>query len=131
MQLPRNRVIYSLAVLGVVGLGLATREAHLKSMLGKYPGDALWATMLYLGLGILMPRMRPRRLALVTLLAAYGVEFSQMIQEPWLREIRRTRLGHLVLGSTFHWPDLIAYSVGVALAFCSEFKAFRWLRGLF
>jgi Protein of unknown function (DUF2809) len=121
-------VIYSLAMLGVIGIGLATREYHVKSMLGKYPGDALWATMVYLGLGVLIPTIQPWRLALISAFAAYGVEFSQMIQEPWIRSIRQTVLGHLVLGSTFNCPDLIAYTVGVALAFFAELRVLRLQR---
>lgn len=109
----------------VIGLGLATRESHLRAFFGKYPGDALWAAMLFLGLGVVMPRISSGRLAFTTLIAAYAVEFSQLIQEPWLLAIRHTRLGHLVLGSTFNCPDLVAYTVGVAAVFLIEIRAPR------
>jgi sterol desaturase/sphingolipid hydroxylase (fatty acid hydroxylase superfamily) len=41
---------------------------------------------------------------------------GQLIQAPWLVALRAHPLGHLVLGSTFGWGDLIAYTAGVAIA---------------
>lgn len=43
----------------------------------------------------------------------WGVEFSQLYHAPWLGAIRATLPGRLVLGTTFHWPDLPACAVGV------------------
>ena len=43
------------------------------------------------------------------------MEFSQLYQASWIVEVRSYRLGHLALGSSFHWPDLAAYSVGALL----------------
>jgi hypothetical protein len=131
MNPPRNRLVYGAAVLGVIALGLASRETHLRAIFGTSPGDALWASMVYLGLGVLMPRISSGRLAVVSLIAAYGIEFSQLIQTPWLLAIRETTTGHLVLGSTFYWPDLIAYTIGVVLAFLVEIRVFRSKRPVF
>jgi hypothetical protein len=50
------------------------------------------------------------------LLICFAVEFDQLVQAPWLVELRAHPLGHLVLGSTFGWADLIAYTAGVAIA---------------
>jgi hypothetical protein len=56
-------------------------------------------------------------LAGLALLASYAVELSQLYQAPWINAIRGTTLGHLVLGSTFAWQDLVAYTFGVAAGF--------------
>jgi len=51
-------------------------------------------------------------LALVT---AYLDEFSQIYQAPWINGIRATTVGHLILGSTFSWWDMLSYTVGVGV----------------
>ena len=48
--------------------------------------------------------------------------------ERWKRG-RSTRLGHLVLGASFNWPDLVAYVVGIALGVVAECIALVPLRG--
>ena len=58
--------------------------------------------------------------AAVALLVSFGVEFSQLLQYPWLDSVRGTTLGHLVLGSTFNAPDLAAYAVGALAAFGAD-----------
>ena len=101
-----------------IGLGLLSRKypGVLPELFGKYPGDALWALMVYLGWATLFPRASVRVIALLALLFAYAIEASQLYQATWLDAIRGTTLGHLVLGSTFVWHDLLAYAVGVAMA---------------
>ena len=46
----RNRIIYATAVIAVMALGILSRQYpdRLPAVLGKYPGDALWAVMIYL-----------------------------------------------------------------------------------
>ena len=38
----------------------------------------------------------------------------------WIDGIRSTRLGRVVLGSTFNSPDLLAYVIGIALGALAE-----------
>lgn len=113
----RNRTIYAIATACVVVLGLASRKyaTMLPDMLGKYPGDALWALMVFTGYGVLLPATKTWKLAALAMVTAYAVEFSQLYQAAWINSIRATILGHLVLGSEFHWQDLVAYPMGVAL----------------
>lgn len=114
----RRRLLQVGATVAVIALGLASRAypQFLPAALGKYPGDALWAMMIVFGLGAIATRMRTWQLALWSLLICFGVEFGQLYQAPWIVALRAHPLGHLVLGSTFGWVDLIAYSAGVALA---------------
>lgn len=72
--------------------------------------------MVFLGLALLFPRAHTWPLAATALAVAFAVEFAQLHQAPWINAIRATTLGHLALGSTFFWPDLLAYMVGVGLA---------------
>lgn len=112
-----RRLWLTAAIVATIAAGLASRHFPwlLPSWLGKFPGDALWALMVYLGLAWLAPRARPLRLAAVALATCWLVEASQLYRAPWLDALRATTLGHLALGSTFVWLDLIAYAVGVAI----------------
>ena len=114
----RRRLLQVGATVAVIALGLASRAypQYLPAALGKYPGDALWAMMIVFALGAIATRMRTWQLALWSLLICFGVEFSQLLQAPWLVALRAHPLGHLVLGSHFGWVDLIAYTAGVAIA---------------
>ncbi len=110
------RRYYAVAFIGVVALGLASRRypSLFPAVLGKYPGDALWALMVFCGLGFLNPGLPTLRLAVYALLISYVDEFSQLYQAPWINAVRSTYVGHLILGSTFSWYDMLAYTVGVA-----------------
>ncbi len=113
----RNRYFQVFAASMVVVSGLIWRSGHLplSPFLSKYGGDALWALMVFAGLGWIFTRVSTAMLALAGLLLAWGVEFSQLWHPPWLDAIRAHRLGHLVLGTTFNWPDFPAYVVGIAI----------------
>jgi hypothetical protein len=121
MPLPRrferSKLQYVTAALVVMALGLASRKVPglFPAVLGKYPGDALWALMVFLGWGVVQPTAGTWRLATAAALTACAIELSQLYQAPWIDSIRSTPLGHLVLGSTFFWGDLLAYIAGVAI----------------
>jgi hypothetical protein len=101
----------------VVALGLASRKVPglFPAVLGKYPGDALWALMVLCIAGAARPAASTAWLAATALGISFAVEFSQLYHAPWIDGIRSTTLGHLVLGSAFGWIDLVAYTVGVAI----------------
>lgn len=112
----RTRLLYLAAAAIVIAVGLASRkvEGLFPSFLGKYPGDALWALMAFFLIGALRPALSICRTAVFALAVCFAVEFGQLYQAPWIRAVRANPLGHLVLGSRFHSPDLVAYAVGVA-----------------
>ncbi len=114
-----------------VGAGLLTRRIPVLAAFGKYPGDGLWALMMFFIVGLIRPRTSTWRAALIALAISYVVEVSQLYEPPWLVSIRSTTLGHLVLGSKFHVGDLVAYSVAIALGAALEigWKAHRARRG--
>jgi len=110
----RTVVFVTLAAL-VVPLGLATRSyPHvLPESLGKYPGDALWALVVFLVTAAVMRASSTTRTAAVALAIAFVVEFGQIYHAPWIDSVRDTTLGRLVLGAHFDAMDLLAYTVGV------------------
>ena len=115
--LNRTRVRYALSLAAVIGLGLASRSdpGVFPHALGKYPGDALWALMVFLILGIARPSSSTASLALIALGVACLDEASQLYQASWINAVRATTLGHVVLGSAFSWMDIVAYAAGVAI----------------
>ena len=118
----RRRGRYALAVLLTIAAGLASRRWPwlLPEALGKYPGDALYAVMIYWLVALVRPRDGLVRSGAVALALCFAIEGLQLWQPPWLQTIRATTLGHLVLGSHFHAPDLLAYTIGVLAAMTIE-----------
>ena len=120
----RNRAKYLLAFAVTIAAGLASRRfpQYLPAFLGKYPGDALWSLMVFLGLAIIFPRASTARVGLAALGFSFGIETLKLCDAAWLVSIRDTTLGHLVFGSTFSWRNLAAYTIGVALGFIAELR---------
>ncbi len=118
----RNRVHYALFVLLVIGAGLFLRSRFCGAppVIEKYGGDALWALVVFLGLGFLFPRAATFTLAVSALTISWGVEFFQLYRAPWLDALRATLPGKLILGSTFNLPDLPAYALGIGFGAMAE-----------
>ena len=114
------------AAFGLVAIGLPSRLG-IEGAPGwyvDYAGDALWAAMVYFGLLFLAPRWSRAQGAGSALGFAYLIELSQLAHPEWLDRLRATFPFGLVLGYEFLWTDLIAYSVGVAVAVALDG---RWL----
>ena len=112
---PRSRLVALAAMAVAMALGLASRRWPdlLPPTLGKYPGDALWALMVFFGWRALCPSARTRDVAVCAMATSTVVEFAKLWQAPWLVAFRHTSVGHLLLGHVFSWQNLVAYGVGV------------------
>ena len=121
-QFTRNRLIYALIIFIVLVLGLGSRAypEMIPDFIAKYAGDTLWALMAFLLIGFLFPSLSTLKVAAIALLFAFGIEFSQLYQAPWINELRSNRLVALVTGRGFLWSDLVCYSVGVATGVLGE-----------
>ena len=111
----RRRLVALAAMLATIALGLASRHwpDALPAILGKYPGDALWATMVFFGTCALRPHAATREVAAIAASVCVAVEVAKLWQAPWLVAFRHTTIGHLLLGHVFSWQNLVAYGVGV------------------
>ena len=111
----RKRTWYLLAFVVTIALGLASRRfPHILPVaLGKYPGDALWALMVFFGMGAIFNKATSLQLGCGALAFSFGIEALKLWQTPWLVGLRHTTLGHLVFGHVFSWQNLVAYTVGV------------------
>lgn len=127
MQEPRGPVLrprwlYAAAVGATIATGLASRAvaAELPWWLAQNAGDALYATMVFFGVGLLAPWIRTRTAAALALACCFAVEASQLHRAPWLDAMRDTLPGRLVLGQGFRAFDLVCYTLGVALGVALE-----------
>lgn len=120
----RRRPISAAATLCVLGLGLASRRwgEMLPEFAATYLPDTLWGAMVYLGIGFLRPAWSIRANAVAAGAFAMLVETSQLFRDPWLKALRRTTLGGLVLGHGFSWSDLVCYAVGIACCVFIEYR---------
>jgi len=96
-------------------LGLASRRFPnlFPAILGKYPGDTLWALMIFFALGAMFVSASTARIALIALLICGMVEFLKLYRADWLVSFRHTTFGHLIFGETFSWQNLAAYTIGI------------------
>lgn len=95
--------------------GLASRHFgdQLPNWVHEHAGDACWAGMIYFGVRMVWPRRSLVWAMGLSCAFSWMIEFSQLIQTPWLIEIRSTVWGALILGHGFLVIDLIRYTVGI------------------
>lgn len=108
------------ALLLVIVLGLALRRfgyaVDLPFIVVKYGGSALWGAMVYLLLALLFGRLRPAAIAVMALFVAISVELFRLYHAPWLDAFRLTTAGALLLGRIFSLWNMLAYTIGIAIA---------------
>ena len=123
----RRRLAALAAMLATIALGLASRRwpDALPAALGKYPGDALWALMVFFAWRALRPLAPTRDVALLAMATSIAVEFAKLLQTPWLVQFRHTTVGHLLLGHVFSWQNLVAYGAGVLAGAAIDRLLFR------
>lgn len=112
MQINRNRTLYFILIIATIGIGLSTRSKYIPEIIYPYLGDILYALMIYLTIGFFFPRMNSKNVAFISIIICFSIEISQLYQAEWIIEIRRTKLGGLILGFGFLWYDLISYLIG-------------------
>jgi hypothetical protein len=111
-MLTRVTALAAAILVAIAGLGV---RAATTGAFAKYAGVALYAALVYALVVLLMPRWRPLWTAPVAVGFCWLVELAQLT--PYPAELSASSgLARLVLGSTFHGPDLFWYVVGVTAA---------------
>ena len=115
---PRDRSRYIALAVGTIFIGLAVhlRGGALPPAARDVLGDALWAMMVMWVISAIVPKIALPWRALAAATVCVVVEFSQLVDQPALNAVRRTIVGHLVLGNSFDPRDLVAYFTGVIAA---------------
>lgn len=107
----------------VIALGLLSRHypGFFPAQFGKYPGDVLWALMVFLAWCILLRKTSTIYIFIYALATSYAVEFLKLYPSTWLEQFRTTTIGHLAFGSVFSWQNLVAYTIGAAIGALAEY----------
>jgi hypothetical protein len=116
----RRRMLIRVGLaLVVIACGLTLRwygfPLGLPAFAVKYGGSLLWATMVFLLVGVLLPRLSQTRNAAIAMVIAVVIELSRLVHLPWLDAFRPTTAGALLLGRIFSPWNLAAYAIGIAL----------------
>lgn len=124
----RARSRYLFWILAVIISGLIVRSGLFPrdSFPVKYGGDALWALVIFLCWGWVLPSASTPQVGILAVGASWVVEFMQLYHAPWIDGIRATPIGRLILGQAFNPPDLLAYVVGVVLGAAAEHLKDVW-----
>jgi len=66
--------------------------------------------------------------AISVLLFAFSVEFLQLLNLLNILSLENNHLAKLILGSTFHVSDLVAYTLGIITVLIIEYKIYKlWI----
>ncbi|MFT5194468.1 MAG: hypothetical protein ACI9EW_004016 [Cellvibrionaceae bacterium] len=79
-----------------------------------YAGDFIWAMMIFF-LYRLFFRWQPIQAFLVALSTTYIIEITQLFNPLWLENLRSIKLIGLIIGYSFLWSDIVAYTAGISL----------------
>lgn len=114
----RDRVVYIVAVFVVMALGLGSRAYAdvLPVFVAEHFGDALWACMIYYGFRTCYAHKKISFSLWCSLAFCFAIEASQLYQADWIKHLRETTLGALVLGKGFLTADLVRYTAGAFVA---------------
>lgn len=117
-----KRLLYITITAITIGMGLFIRikKDWFPETFNVYAGDALYAFMMYFLISIITNK-HPVFKAIAALTVCYAIELSQLYKAAWIETIRQTLPGRLILGSGFLYSDLLAYAIGVALAFFVDY----------
>jgi Protein of unknown function (DUF2809) len=101
----------------IMGIGILSRVIHTGFVVfDKYPGDALYAAMVYVILRLLW-RATAVAVAVATLIIMTVIELFQLTMVPAHMLASKhliVRISAMLIGTEFSFLDLFAYGVGIA-----------------
>ena len=116
--LMRKRGYYAILVIGVIALGLFSRE--LSNWLPKWIGDILWGLMVFFIMGFLFRDRPTLNNARWSAIFSTGVEVAKLYHTPWIDAFRYTTIGGLLLGHVFSIQNILCYFSGIIVGAACE-----------
>ena len=116
------KIKYLISVISFITLGILSRKI---TGIPLFIGDMLYAVLIYFGFRFLIIDSKKSTSLLLSLLFCFGIEILQLVQLDLLIAIRKTTLGHYILGQGFLWLDLFCYVIGALLAYSLDFKTIK------
>jgi Protein of unknown function (DUF2809) len=110
----RSRLSWVFCIVGIIAMGILSRVVHTGlAVFDKYPGDALYAMMVYV---ILRLSSRAAASAVCAMVVMTAIELFQLTMIPahmLKSEHLMTRICARLMGVEFGFLDLLAYGVGI------------------
>jgi len=110
-------IIFVLIFLAEVCIALFVND----SIIRPYGGDVLVVIMIYYFVKAFIAT-KPLYICTGTLLFAYAIEVAQYFRMVEILGVQDNRLLSTVLGSSFSWGDMIAYTIGILVCYLIERK---------
>lgn len=107
------RITYFVVILIIILTGILSRKFD---FIPLFVGDMLYAAMIYFMVRFVFPIEKPHIIFITALLLCFAIELQQLIDIKWLVTIRKTLLGHYILGQGFLWSDLFCYAIAIGLS---------------
>ena len=114
-----QRTHYLILILTIIVLGIFSRQIP---YIPLFVGDILYAVMIYFIIRFLFLKPSKYKIALIAIIICFTIELSQLYQAHWIVTLRKTQIGHYVLGQGFLFSDLIAYSFGILIAYNLDYN---------
>jgi hypothetical protein len=102
------RAFYAMLILIVIVAGILSRKVPGVPLI---VGDMLYAVMMYLIVRFMLIRLNYWKTGIISLSVCCLIELSQLCTAPWINQLRNNNLGALVLGHSFLWSDIAAYTI--------------------
>lgn len=112
-----NRISYLILDALTIILGILSRKME---CIPAGIGDTLYAVMIYFGMRFIFVNHNKKTAMIFALFFCYCIELQQIYKADWIVQIRRTSIGHYVLGQGFLWSDLGFYTIGVLVAYLTD-----------
>lgn len=122
--MPRFSITYFLLAAALliteVLIGLYVRD----SIIRPYGGDFLVVILMYCFVKS-FARLTVKTAALAVLLLAYAVEVSQYFKLTVQLGLKNSTLANMLLGNSFSWTDMLAYTLGIMVVIAIEKSAIK------
>ncbi|MGG5485519.1 DUF2809 domain-containing protein [Gaetbulibacter sp. PBL-D1] len=106
---------FTLLLVVEIAIAIFLKEGFIRHTFGDYLVVILMYTCIKS-----FSNIKPLAVAVGVLLFAFSIEFLQLFNLLDVLNLRDSHLAKLILGSTFHISDLIAYTLGVLTILCIE-----------
>ncbi len=107
--------LFTLLLVVEIAIAIFLKEGFIRHTFGDYLVVILMYTCIKS-----FSNIKPLAAAVGVLLFAFSIEFLQLFNLLDVLNLRDSHLAKLILGSTFHISDLIAYTLGVLTILCIE-----------
>lgn len=118
----KKRSVYLLicALCLIVGVVIVSEFSSYSFIRGTI-GDCLVIVLIYYLLKLFV-EIRPLKLVIVVLIFSYAVEISQYFKLIEMVRLEDSFIANVIMGSTFDYRDLLAYTLGACVAYIIDVK---------